>query len=401
MPVGAFGRREVAKAPEKASEYVRAPEEKTARPPPVVLRRPGLLGRLPWCTALFALWNFFEFALEMRRATDTLGRAAPGHFTLLGAGATDRAMVLGQGEWWRLFTAPFLHGSASHLIGNLTVLLLAGPLLESAVGSGWFAAIYLAGGLGGSLFSLFADPPDMLSVGASGAIIAVLGAMFAASFHDDIRWPVFRRVLAAFLLFPALVPAITREGAAVDVNAHLGGALTGTALIFVMMASWRECDEIPSHGGIAAALGGLLFAVTFLCFPIANASFERDAAPGRDLVPFSRMPQTPGMIAANSYELARQYPRDPRAQYLRGLALLQSHDATAAEAYLRTALKLNDQNPAFRESFSPRIRAMLALDVLVLHRRDEAREIASPVCGGSDAEALTWVKRALLCAGSG
>ena len=186
-----------------------------------------------------------NFSRRLRLATDMIGRTAPGHYTLLGAGATDRALVLGQGEWWRLFTAPFLHGSASHLIGNLTVLLLAGPLLESAVGSGWFAMIYLAGGLGGSLLSLFADPADMLSTGASGAIIAILGAMFAASFHDDIRWPIFRRVLAGFLLFPALVPAVTADGAVVGVNAHLGGALTGTALIFIMMMSWREAGRNP------------------------------------------------------------------------------------------------------------------------------------------------------------
>jgi hypothetical protein len=113
------------------------------------------------------------------------------------------------------------------------------------------------------------------------------------------------------------------------------------------------------------------------------------------------MPQTPQMIAASSYDLAQQYPRDPRAQYLRGLALLQSHDATAAEPYLRAALHLNEQNPAFRRDFSARIRAILALDVLVLHRRDEARDIAAPVCNSDDAEVQAWLKRAVLCVHGG
>lgn len=393
MPAGTFGRRDIVKVSRRAP----VPDEVPAKPARVALRRPSFLGRLPWCTGLFAAWICFEFVIEMRLATDMMGRATPGHFTLLGAGATDRAMVVGQGEWWRLFTAPFLHGSASHLAGNFTVLLLAGPLLESAVGSGWFAAIYLAGGLGGSLFSLFADPPNMLSVGASGAIIAVLGALFAASFHDDVRWPVFHRVLAALLLFPAMVPAVTRDGAIVGVNAHLGGALTGTALIFAMLASWREGDEVPSHGGIAAMLGGLLFAITLCCFPIARGNFDRYAAPGRDLVPFSRMPKTEAAIAADSYELAHQYPRDPRAQYLRGLALLREHDATAAEPYLRAALSLNQSNPVFTQSFSARARAILALDLTVLHRKDEARQAAAAVCDGGDKLALTWVRRAKLC----
>src|ERR1700761_5481479 len=253
MLAGEFGRRGIV----RSQTFAPAPEKAPAASLPApALRRPGILGRLPWCTGLFAALLSFEFVKELRSATDMVGVAAPGHFTLLGAGATDRAMVLGQGEWWRLFTAPFLHGSSSHIASNLAVLLVAGPLLESAVGSGWFAAIYLAGGLGGSLFSMFAGPANVASVGASGAIIAVVGAMFAATFHDDVRWPLFRRGLAGALLFPALVPPVTQTGAIVDINAHLGGALTGTAIIFVMLASWREQDEVPSHGGIAAALGG-------------------------------------------------------------------------------------------------------------------------------------------------
>jgi membrane associated rhomboid family serine protease len=397
MPAGEFGRRGIVRTSTRAPTAEKTPVAPSAPP---ALRRPGFFGRLPWCTGLFAAWLSFEFVRELRSATDMIGSAAPGHFTLLGAGATDRAMVLGQGEWWRLFIAPFLHGSASHIAGNLAVLLVAGPLLESAVGMGWFAAIYLAGGLGGSFFSLFADPPDVLSVGASGAIIAVLGAMFAASFHDDVRWPGFRRGLAGALLFPAFAPAVTQDGTIVDVNAHLGGALTGTAVILVMLASWREQDEVPSHGGIAAALGGLIVAITLFCFPLAQRNFDRYAAPGRELVPYNRMPKTAD-LAANSYQLAQDYPHDPRAQYLRGMALLQANDATAAEPYLRAALSLNEKNPAFRRSFSARIRAILALDLTMLHRRDEARNMAAPVCAGRDAQALAWVNRASLCTPDG
>ena len=66
-----------------------------------------------------------------------------------------------------------------------------------------------------------------------------------------------------------------------------------------------------------------------------------------------------------------------------------------------TALYLNEENPAFRRDFSARIRAILALDVLVLHRRDEARDIAAPACGSDDAEVRAWLKRAALCAHGG
>jgi hypothetical protein len=216
-----------------------------------------------------------------------------------------------------------------------------------------------------------------------------------------VRWPRLRRGLAGALLFPALAPAMTQDGAVVDINAHLGGALMGAAIIFVMLASWREQDEVPSHGGIAAALAGLLFTVTLFSFPLAQRNFDRYAAPGRELVPYNRMLKTANLVTTNSYQLARDYPHDPRAQYLRGVALLQANDATAAEPYLRAALSLNEKNPAFQQSFSVRIRAILALDLTVLHRRDEARNMAAPVCASRDTQALAWVNKASLCTPGG
>jgi predicted Zn-dependent protease len=102
------------------------------------------------------------------------------------------------------------------------------------------------------------------------------------------------------------------------------------------------------------------------------------------------------MVTTKSYQLVQDYPHDPRVQYLRGVALLQANDAAAAEPYLRAALSLNEKNPAFRQS-SPRIRAVLALDLTVLHRRDEARNMAAPVCAGGDKQALALLNKASLC----
>ena len=68
-------------------------------------------------------------------------------------GASDRVQVLGQGEWWRLFTATTLHGSPGHLIGNLVTFLIVGFLLEPMIGIGWFAAIYFTGGFAGAVLS--------------------------------------------------------------------------------------------------------------------------------------------------------------------------------------------------------------------------------------------------------
>ena len=69
-------------------------------------------------------------------------------------GASERAQVLGQGEWWRLFTATVLHGSPVHLIGNLITFLMVGFLLEPMIGIGWFSAIYFTGGFAGAMVSI-------------------------------------------------------------------------------------------------------------------------------------------------------------------------------------------------------------------------------------------------------
>ncbi|MBK8047001.1 MAG: rhomboid family intramembrane serine protease [Anaerolineales bacterium] len=78
-----------------------------------------------------------------------------------------------QGEYWRLFTATLLHGGVLHLMFNLYALFSLGPLLESYLGPARFLAIYVLGGLFGSLLSYAFT--DSVSVGASGAIFGIFG----------------------------------------------------------------------------------------------------------------------------------------------------------------------------------------------------------------------------------
>src|SRR6187399_3096790 len=88
----------------------------TEVPVPTVLR---IFGRIPWFTLSLCGALTFRFMAELKAATDFSAPGSPGHFSLLALGASSRAQVLDQGEWWRLFTAPALHGSTEHLVGNL------------------------------------------------------------------------------------------------------------------------------------------------------------------------------------------------------------------------------------------------------------------------------------------
>jgi membrane associated rhomboid family serine protease len=170
---------------------------------------PGVIAQLPWLTFVLCVTLIFKFNTELRASVDYSAPYTPGHFSLLALGASSRSQILGAGEWWRLFTAPVLHASPSHLIGNLIALLVAGWMLEPLVGIGWFGAIYFLGGFSGAVVSMLQNAADAQSVGASGAIMSCLACMFALSFHDGVRKPKLMRQLSGALLFPALRSSVT------------------------------------------------------------------------------------------------------------------------------------------------------------------------------------------------
>src|SRR5437879_27394 len=94
------------------------------------------------------------------------GRATDSHGHLIG---------VGQGDYWRLITAAFLHYGPFHLLMNMFVLYWFGSLLEERIGSGKFLMLYLVSGLAGSAGALLWSPL-VPTVGASGAIFGILGA---------------------------------------------------------------------------------------------------------------------------------------------------------------------------------------------------------------------------------
>jgi membrane associated rhomboid family serine protease len=91
-------------------------------------------------------------------------------------GFTDQFILIGSevaSRPWTLLTTIFLHGSFSHLLFNMYALFIFGPLVERAVGKRRFLILYFIGGLCASLAATFYPA----ALGASGAIMAVLGAV--------------------------------------------------------------------------------------------------------------------------------------------------------------------------------------------------------------------------------
>jgi len=95
-------------------------------------------------------------------------------------GAMYPPYIKEQGEYWRLFTAMFLHFGLEHLLHNMVMLGAAGQILERAVGKIKFLLIYLLAGLGGSILSylqMLRSEEYAVSAGASGAVFGIIGAL--------------------------------------------------------------------------------------------------------------------------------------------------------------------------------------------------------------------------------
>ena len=155
---------------------------------------------------------------------------------LLEAGALNGTLVVGYGEWWRLFTAMFLHGGMTHILMNMFSLYLIGRGVEMYFEKKAYISIYLFSGLLGGLASLYMHPdPNSVGVGASGAIFGVFGALagFFLAHRDKIATQSkafmkdFGMVLGINLVLGLSIPSI-------DVSAHIGGLVIGLIGGFVI-----------------------------------------------------------------------------------------------------------------------------------------------------------------------
>jgi membrane associated rhomboid family serine protease len=127
----------------------------------------------------------------------------------------------GSHEYWRLLTSGFLHESIFHIGMNMFSLWFVGRSLEPAIGKTYFGAIYFTSLLAGS-FGVLLFTPDAPTLGASGAIFGVFGALIM--FAHSRRIPLWQSGLIPVLLFN-LIFTLTVPG--VSIGGHLGGLVAG------------------------------------------------------------------------------------------------------------------------------------------------------------------------------
>jgi len=209
----------------------------------------------PWGTALLLLaWGGVFAALAFRREIgDTEALFAWGA-SACGLDARDTA--------WRLLASTFLHAGMAHVFFNAVSMVIFGPAVERLFTRWGFAVIYAGGGALASLASLAwrsAQHPTGLniSVGASGAIFALGGALLASAYRVRHRLAVGRaRAMGGALLFligQSLAAGFTRN--ATDNVAHAAGLVAGALIGLVVPLSPRLGG--PTPGLVMRALGTL------------------------------------------------------------------------------------------------------------------------------------------------
>ncbi len=128
-----------------------------------------------------------------------------------------------EGGYYRLFTAAFLHQQTFHIALNMLFLYLFGRPLEAALGRSRFLATYLICALGGSTASYLFNSPLTASLGASGAVFGVIGALLVVERRFDSDFGGVLISLSILVLPGMLISNIDWRG-------HIGGLLTGLAL---------------------------------------------------------------------------------------------------------------------------------------------------------------------------
>jgi rhomboid protease GluP len=186
--------------------------------------------------------------------------AALGSFTggqLVRWGGNFGPLTLG-GDYWRLVTACFVHGGIAHIAINMWCLLNLGRLSERYFGRWFTLLIYLLTGVGGSLLSITYDA-ERLSVGASGAIFGIAGAIIAALKFGNLRIAegerrsVLTSVVSFTIISLLLGTGYLGMGRSSDNMAHLGGFVSGL-LVGLPLATSLSRSQVTNKVIQAGAL---------------------------------------------------------------------------------------------------------------------------------------------------
>ena len=261
--------------------------------------------------------------------------------------------LIASGEYWRLFTAMFLHVGFAHLALNGFGLYIFGPLVERAFGHTRFLTIYVLAGLLGSMASYLFNSISV-GVGASGAIFGVLGAL-AAFFvaHREVFGAMARRNLTGLLVLAGINMMFGLITPGIDNAAHMGGFAAGFALglglaprfgVLISPSGAPEIVVVASNSlarrwWVVAAVVALLLTGTWL----AGATMPDNAYSHVFIAERYFDQQDYDLALAELDKVVGLEGPVAAVHLLRGRILADLGDVVGARAELSTAIKFGDR----------------------------------------------------------
>ena len=158
------------------------------------------------------------------------------------------------GAWWQPLTSAFTHEQPLHIAFNMFALYLFGPQLELFFGRARFLALYLISALTGSALVLWATPPYTSTLGASGAIFGLMGALLVVSLKIRVNVQGILVLIAVNFLMTATISNISWQG-------HVGGFVGGVVVAAILVYAPRRARTPVQVAGLAAVAAVTLVAI--------------------------------------------------------------------------------------------------------------------------------------------
>ena len=291
---------------------------------------------------------------------------------LVRQGGQDLVLTRLNGEWWRYLTAPLLHADLLHVLLNGGVLMYSGQYVERRLGGGSLLGIMAAGAVGGALLSSIFLDPDVVSVGASGAIMALVAVAAALAYLEDEFEE--QKTHRGRVLLNVLVASLIPHSSGVDYGAHFGGALVGGVIVLCLIVGREpEPDSAkPRRRQLFAAIA-LTYAVVaiyggFAVLSAPAATLDPDAALARALAALDA--KQPAEAQRNAQAALYAERTSPARDSLRGLDFPDQVEAVLqlAEAQMR---------PRRQHTFDD---ALIRLCVVLLDQPMKQRLVDAGLC---------------------
>lgn len=153
--------------------------------------------------------------------------------------------VVQHGEWWRIITSGFLHGSDMHIIFNMIALFQVGTFVELIYGTARMAIIYFLAMIGGGLAVTYLTP-DVVTIGASGAIFGLFGALAVAGFRLGPRGKSIMQQTTGIIVINLLIGLW--PGSNISIVDHIGGVIVGTLCGLALWRTPRQLTPVAPQG---------------------------------------------------------------------------------------------------------------------------------------------------------